>query len=388
MPEFTPSRSAALYFDDDDIQDGKASLEISLQLSVNNLALDAGIQRIRDADTDSERFMLLQPSGAVVKVTDFQEALRSRTLTGDIEAGLKETRALLNKLKTFANHPLAVYFTPKRQLPGKPRSLPPPKPFDVSQAYGRALHDREVELREFMHWFRTQETLSGNGDNRRQQVLDSLRAVINKFIPGFTDLRVQERPRLGLMVQKNGVPLYLHQLSDGERGLLAMVFDLTRRLAIANPESGDPLAEGKAVVMIDEIELHLHPKWQREVLGRLKEVFSNCQFIVTTHSPMVLGEVEARCVRFLEYDENGKVIVTVPHEAYGMDANRVLQELMDAPVRNKVIDQKLYTLFRVIDDENFEQARKMMKQLAEKLGKHDPELIRAASLIHFLEGDE
>ena len=140
--------------------------------------------------------------------------------------------------------------------------------------------------------------------------------------------------------------------------------------------------------MIDEVELHLHPKWQREVLRHLKDAFPNCQFIVTTHSPIVLGEAEARCVRFLEYDENGRVIVTIPHEAYGMDANRVLQELMDAPVRNKAIDQELHELFRVIDSEDLDKARTLMKQLAKKLGEHDPELTRAKSLIHFLEGDE
>src|SRR5690606_14860939 len=133
-------------------------------------------------------------------------------------------------------------------------------------------------------------------------------------------------------VLKNGKPLFLEQLSDGERGLLALIFDLTRRLAIANPASKNAIGEGVALVLIDEIELHLHPKWQRDVLQRLRNVFKACQFVVTTHSPLVLGEVEARCVRFLEF-ENGKVDVTVPAEAYGMDANRILQELMDAPVR-------------------------------------------------------
>ena len=170
--------------------------------------------------------------------------------------------------------------------------------------------------------------------------------------------------------------------------MLALAFDLTRRLAIANVSCRNPVQEGSALVLIDEVELHLHPKWQREVLRHLKKAFPNCQFVVTTHSPIVLGEAEARCVRFLEYDENGRVTVTIPHEAYGMDANRVLQELMGAPARNKVIEGELHALFRAIDSEDFGNARAMIKQLAEKLGDHDPELTRAKSLIHFLEGDE
>jgi len=286
-----------------------------------------------------------------------------------------------------ANECLAVYFSPKRQLPGQPRSLPEAKPFDPSIAYGRALHDREVELREFMHWFRTQEKLGAASEPRRLKVLDALRAVVADLMPEFGNLRIQEQPRLGFVVDKRGQPFYLHQLSDGERGLLALVFDLTRRLAIANPDSGNPIAEGVALVLIDEIELHLHPKWQRDVLQRLRDIFKACQFVVTTHSPLVLGEVPARCVRFLKYAD-GKVGVTVPTEAYGMDANRILQEFMGAPVRNRQVDDELRALFELIDQERFDEARAAIAALEQKLGEDEPELTRASSLIRFLEGTE
>ena len=138
--------------------------------------------------------------------------------------------------------------------------------------------------------------------------------------------------------------------------------------------------------MIDEIELHLHPKWQRDVLRCLRQVFQNSQFVVTTHSPLILGEVEARCVRFLEYEE-GKVVTTTPAEAFGMDANRILRELMGSPVRNKQIDTDLEELFELIDKEDFKRARIKISEL----GKHwesEPELTRASSLITFLEGSE
>jgi predicted ATP-binding protein involved in virulence len=140
-------------------------------------------------------------------------------------------------------------------------------------------------------------------------------------------------------------------------------------------------------VLIEEIELHLHPKWQQDVLGRLRGVFKNCQFVVTTHSPLVLGEVEARCVRFLEF-QDGKVVATTPTEAYGMDANRVLQELMGAPVRNKQMETELRALFELIDAEDFAQAREKIAALEQQLGEHEPELTRAQSLITFLEGSE
>lgn len=387
MPEFTPSRSAQLYFTNDDIHGDKGSLEVSARIQIDGQIINAGVQRLRAADDKGDRFMLLRQAKAATDDTDFAHALSTRTLTGELEVGIKETRAALAILKNASHPPLAVYFSPKRQLPGQPRSLPEAKPFDPSIAYSRALHDREVELREFMHWFRTQEKLGAANEPRRFKVLDALRAVVVELLPEFGNLRIQEQPRLGFVVDKRGQPFYLHQLSDGERGLLALVFDLTRRLAIANPESDNPIAEGVGLVLIDEIELHLHPKWQRDVLQRLRDIFKACQLVVTTHSPLVLGEVPARCVRFLEF-VNGKVGVTVPAEAYGMDANRILQEFMGAPVRNRQVDGELKALFELIDQERFDAARAAIAALERKLGEDEPELTRASSLIRFLEGAE
>jgi energy-coupling factor transporter ATP-binding protein EcfA2 len=387
LPEFTPSRSAPLYFTDDDIHGDKSSLEVSVRIQIDGQTINAGVQRLRAAEEKGDRFMFLRQVESTTSTADFSQALSARTLTGELEAGMQETRAALGILKSAARPPLAIYFSPKRQLPGQPRSLPEARPFDPSIAYGRSLHDREVELREFMHWFRTQEKLGAASDQRRLKVLDSLRSVVTELVPEFSNLRIQEQPRLGFVVEKRGKPFYLHQLSDGERGLLALVFDLTRRLAIANPDSDNPIAEGVALVLIDEIELHLHPKWQRDVLQRLRDIFKACQFVVTTHSPLVLGEVPARCVRFLEFVD-GRVRVTVPTEAYGMDANRILQEFMGAPVRNRQVEGELKILFELIDQEHFERARAAIAVLEGKLGEDEPELTRAGSLIRFLEGSE
>lgn len=387
LPEFTPSRSAPLYFTDDDIHGDKVSLEVSACLHLDGQTINAGVQRLRSADEKGDRFILLQQAESNTSSADFAALLNTRTLTGDLEAGMKEARTALNSLKSATHPPLAVYFTPKRQLPGQPRSLPDAKPFEVSMAFSRALHDREIELREFMYWFRTQEKLGTAEEPRRLKVLDALRSVVSDLVPEFSNLRVQEQPRLGFVVDKRGQPFYLHQLSDGERGLLALVFDLTRRLAIANPDRDDPISEGVALVLIDEIELHLHPKWQRNVLQRLCNTFKACQFVVTTHSPLVLGEVPARCVRFLEFVD-GKVNVFTPSETYGMDANRILQEFMGAPVRNRQVEEELTMLFELIDDEEFDEARNAISRLEEKLGTAEPELTRASSLIHFLEGTD
>jgi len=367
MPEFTPSRSAPLYFTDDDIHGDKASLEVSARIGINGQTINAGVQRLRASEEQGDRFMLLRQAGSTAGDTDFSRTLNARTLTGELEAGVKETRAELSALKNADHPPLAVYFTPKRQLPGQPRSLPEAKPFEPSIAYSRALHEREVELREFMHWFRTQEKLGGANQPRRLHVLNALRRVVTELVPEFSNLRIQEQPRLGFVVNKRGQPFYLHQLSDGERGLLALVFDLTRRLAIANPDSDNPIADGVALVMIDEIELHLHPKWQRDITKQLPAIFSNCQFVITTHSPQVIGEVQARCVRLLSVDD-GKVVVDTPAMAFGTDSNWILNVLMGADEMNEDVETELANAARLISARQLDDAKRTIQDLRNRVG--------------------
>ena len=384
LPEFTPSRSAPMYFSDDDIHGDKASLEVFARIQIDGQSINAGVQRLRAADEKGDRFMLLRQAESGTAATDFAQALSARTMTGELEAGMKETRVALATLKSAVRPPLAVYFSPKRQLPGQPRSLPPEaKPFDPSIAYGRALHDREVELREFMHWFRTQEKLGAAREPRRLKVLDSLRNVVTELVPEFSNLRVQEQPRLGFVVDKRGQPFYLHQLSDGERGLLALVFDITRRLAIANPQSDNPIVDGIALVLIDEIELHLHPKWQRDVIRRLPRTFKSCQFVVTTHSPQVIGEVEARCVRLLSW-RNGKVVFDTPAMAYGTDSNWILSVLMGADEMNEEVENRLENASRLISERKIDDAKKAIHALREDVGNSDA-IQRMASIIERIE---
>ena len=367
LPEFTPSQSAPLYFTDDYINTDKASLEVSARIHIEGQTINAGVQRLRAADEKGDRFMLLRQADFGSDDTDFTQMLSARTMTGELEAGMKETRAALSDLKGVAGPPLAVYFSPKRQLPGQPRRLPEAKPFEHSIAYNRALHDREVELREFMHWFRTQERLGDANEPHRLRVLDALSSVVTELVPDFGNLRIQEQPHLGFVVDKHGEAFYLHQLSDGERGLLALAFDLTRRLAIANPDSDNPIAEGSALVLIDEIELHLHPKWQRDIIKRLPRVFGNCQFVVTTHSPQVIGELEARCVRLLSW-ENGRVSVDMPGMAFGTDSNWILTVLMDADEMNEKVLEKLAAVSHLISKQQLKDAECAIEDLRVSVG--------------------
>jgi predicted ATP-binding protein involved in virulence len=387
LPLFTFSNPKTRYFEVDDIYSKGDVLKITTQflvtmeLSVASQILDIGVQKdiYSEFFDSSDRFMLLRQDDEQPQQQDLKQALQARTLTGDLEDGVRQTRRALERLKDIKNQPIAVYFSPKRQLPGRPRNIPEQKIFNITQAFMFALDDREVELREFLDWFRTQEKLGSS-----TKILDSLRAVITEFIPEFTNLQLREQPTLKFVVEKNGKPFQLHQLSDGERGLLAIVFDLTRRLAIANPESTNPIAEGSAIVLIDEIELHLHPTWQRQVLRRFTSTFKNCQFIVTTHSPQVIGQAKAEKLRLLYPNDQGRVMVTTPGQALGMDSSWILQNIMGASARDYETEQKLSAIFDAIDRDDYESARSGIVKLSKEVGNF-PDLQEASSLLDGLE---
>lgn len=197
--------------------------------------------------------------------------------------------------------PLAVYYTTDRAGYRLPKRLPTEVPRGQAAAYSGALFNRTVNFRDFMARYRSAVTIARterveNPHYLGNRAVEAIARALTTFLGGFDNLRVQEEP-LRLMVDKAGVSLDLSQLSDGERSFLALICDLGRRLALANPLLDQPL-HGAGVVLIDELELHLHPRWQLDVVENLRATFPNIQFIATTHSPFILqtareGEVIA-----------------------------------------------------------------------------------------------
>jgi len=171
------------------------------------------------------------------------------------------------------------------------------------------------------------------------------------------------------------IPLFVHY---SVKCLIALVSDLSRRLAIANP-SGQPL-QGKGIVLIDEIDLHLHPKWQRMIIPKLVEVFPNCQFIVSTHSPHVLTHVQPKNIFLLNQTSNN-ITVEHPSESYGKNVDRILEDLMElSTTRPDVVSEGLHQIFTLIDDKQLEEARTALAKMRTAIG-NDPELVKAEILI-------
>lgn len=406
LPKFTVSKETALGLSDTDVQSDKSGLSMVVMLGLDEAKTIVDLTRAAPLAHDKAeslrkrrddlRFATRETKKDSKEEQDINDEIRRIEIQLDEASDIAAVRILpddtnvisdelVAAMKGSRQHPLAVFYSTSRFLSRLPPVLPKTKKIDAATAYDKSLDQLEVSLNDFANWYRV--VAAETATETRDRLFQQLEQAIKTFLPEVSNLILNDGRPPRFSVTKSDQTLFLEQLSDGERGLLALVFDLTRRLAIANPDSDNPIAEGVALVLIDEIELHLHPKWQRDVLQRLRDIFKACQFVVTTHSPLVLGEVPARCVRFLEFVD-GKVCVTVPTEAYGMDANRILQELMDAPARNRQVDGKLKTLFALIDEEQFDDARAAIAALERKLGEDEPELTRARSLIRFLEGAE
>jgi len=248
--------------------------------------------------------------------------------------------------------------------------------------YDNALGTK-ANFQSFFEWFRLQDDIVNeqytydNRDNKKE--LNLIAQTIEKFIPEYKNLRVTRIPTPRMLIEKNGETLNLNQLSDGEKNMIAMVGDIARRLSMANPNLSNPL-EGDGIVMIDEVDLHLHPSWQRLIITRLVEVFPNTQFIVTTHSPQILSHLQAENI-FLLKQENNNISVTKPTESYGKSSDRQLEDILGVEARPLEIKEDLDKLFKLIQDMKLTEAKELMSKLEDKIEGREVELVKANVLI-------
>ena len=225
--------------------------------------------------------------------------------------------------------------------------------------------------------FRTSfKDLDNIGDKQiEDKQLNAVRTAITAFMPDLSNIRVQRKPRLHMAVDKNGQPLNVMQLSQGEKSLMALVGDIARRLAMMNPALDDPL-QGDGIILIDEVDMHLHPSWQRNLVPRFTATFPNCQIILSTHSPLVISDQKGILVYLLSDGEIGAL-----PPLYGADVNTVLLEAMDTDVRNPDINGKLNDLLDAIHDGDVNNAKMLMQALGRELPAGNMELAKARLLL-------
>ncbi|USR91609.1 AAA family ATPase [Phormidium yuhuli AB48] len=302
----------------------------------------------------------------------------------------KTLQGQISQANSWVNLPLFVYYPVHRAVLDIPLRIRSSHRFDLLSAYDQSL-TTGANFRTFFEWFREREDLENEilvqqlplfreeGQQvHRDRQLEAVRAAISQLLPEFQHLTVRRSP-LRMEVEKNGEVLTVNQLSDGEKCLIAMVGDLARRMAIANATKANPL-DGEGVILIDELELHLHPKWQRMIAPRLRQVFPNCQFIVSTHSPHILTHVEAETIVLLTRN-NDEIQVKTPSESYGKSVERILEDIMELETtRPTVVSQKLHEIYEMISVDQCEIAHQQIQDMRQLIGD-DPELTKAEILI-------
>lgn len=305
------------------------------------------------------------------------------------------------------NLPILVYYYTHRLSTNNSSKSSKQKSYRFNQfaAFHNSFERSLATFESFLQWFRQQEDLENQiiareDPTHKDPKLEVIRKAISSFFNAlnsstlFDDLRVVRTSKEDefsfspsvvstLEIRKGDDRLSVEQLSDGERSLLLIVADIARRLAIANPSFENPiqvLGEGKGIVLIDEIDAHLHPQWQRTVIPALHKTFKSCQFIVTTHSPQVLSNVERESIFILE---DGKIIENNPH-SYGRDTNSILYEFMGVEERPQWMQERLDHCFHLIDQGELDDAKAAIEDLKTTIGENDTEIVRANMMLAFL----
>ena len=216
---------------------------------------------------------------------------------------------------------------------------------------------------------------------QRLPEFDAVRhAVLGALGGNFLDFRYDAQRREPCLVLEDGSSEPWDRISDGYHTFIGMVADIAWRAALLNPHLGaDAAATAEGLVGIDEIDLHLHPSWQRRVLGDLMRVFPRIQFVVTTHSPQVLGSAQRQWLRGIRPDTT-EAEVDVPIE--GRDTNAILTDVMGTPSRAPEMERQLDQLFDLIDGGERSAALDLLDKIADKLGLEDTEIVRARALLH------
>ena len=277
--------------------------------------------------------------------------------------------------------PICVYFSITRSSLSRNTRKKKSALLGQDLAHVDSLLQQPTSLADLAAWLHAQLNLPNNA-LRSKVHPEALQKITKRFLPRYKNLQATAGNDPTFTVEKDGCALDVRQLSKGERGVIALVLDIARRLWLANPSLKDPIGEGRGIVLIDEIDLHLHPKWQRDLVGKLCKTFPNCQFVATTHSPQVIGEVEASKIRVIQ-DGN----VSLPVRSFGVDTNRLLADLMGTPPRKWEVQEKIRHMSALVDEERYEEALKAIEELETLLGESDPETTRARTLICLLEDD-
>jgi len=309
--------------------------------------------------------------------------------------GLRELNNFVDSIVDMENEdkpyimPLVMYYGTCRNCFESPiRKTKFKKEFNRFESLSASL-ESSTNFSRLFQWFNAMEIIELKEQKAKENFkhkniyLETVRKAIESMIPNFTNPRIEMNP-LRFMIDKkeqdNSVTqLQIEQLSAGYKAVLAMTMDISARMVEGNPTLGN---NSEAIILIDELDLHLHPTWQQTILIDLRRTFPNAQFIVTTHSPHIIGSVESKYIKILEkQDDNIKIIDGAV--TYGRDMKWILQQMGLDSVRPVLIKEKFENCQTLLNDAKYDEAEVAISELEDIIKQDDRELMNLRNTLFF-----
>lgn len=250
-----------------------------------------------------------------------------------------------------------------------------------------------LEARGLFKYWKKRMLVLAEAEEGEQELEVVKNAVLKAFDGIISNIEIRINEKKIYFEFEDGRKVAEELLSDGYRRLLNIVVDIAFRAALLNRELyGDKAAmQSEGTVLIDEIDMHLHPSLQATILQRLQQTFPKIQFIVSTHSPMVMSNLKSddnNVIYKLDYKIEKKRYETREVKAYGRDISSVVETVLDILPRNKETEERLRGLFDCIDEDKLEEAKVKLAELRKDYGDTLPEFVRAETMINFLSDEE
>lgn len=301
----------------------------------------------------------------------------------------KGTRLINSKIKKIAqslqqqvrngnnvNLPVLAYF-PSRRNWEPPEKMNLVKKESRFKGYDNAINPT-TNYKFFTEWFKTKE-LAALQKQENLYTLQVVKKAVNNCIEECNSIYYDINTGALVMKFSDGRILPFNRLSDGVKNMMAVVSDIAYRCVTLNPHLKENALESWGVILIDELDLHLHPSWQKKIVADLKRTFPNIQFITTTHSPLILSTVSPiDKIIALEIDKFEYI-----SRLYG----RTVNDILNFPMKTYPTYKELDDYFELIElgQGKSENAFILRKKIEELSGTDFPELSRADTLIAFYE---
>ena len=195
--------------------------------------------------------------------------------------------------------------------------------------------------------------------------------ALSLFAEEFGTFTIQDGK---MFLQSRKIPA--ENLSDGEKTIIALISDIAMRMIVANPKMNNPL-ESDAIILIDELDLHLHPDWQSSIAKKLPSIFKKAQFIISSHSPSVMSVAK----NLYKIDGKNNTFEKIDN-AYGRSPADILSQLLNIH-REPEIAKRFRAMYTAIDNGNFQTAQQIVDELNVMIPE-DPEVLRGEYLIRAL----